>query len=97
LESLANLKKPRYYKSMKNNTKSSITLPAAELDLVTDLMRSLKAKTKVEVIRRGLTLLKETTDRSYLRESFRKASEATRETIQSELKELDAVTDEGLD
>ena len=81
---------------MKNNTKSSITLPAAELDLVTDLMKSLKAKTKVEVIRRGLTLLKETTDRKSLRDAFKKASADTRETIQSELKDLDALTDEGL-
>lgn len=81
---------------MKTNTKSSITLPAAELDLVTDLMKSLKAKTKVEVIRRGLTLLKETTDRKSLRDAFKKASADTRETIQSELKDLDALTDEGL-
>lgn len=81
---------------MKTNTKSSITLPAAELDLVTDLMRSLKAKTKVEVIRRGLTLLKETTDRKSLREAFKSASEATRATLQSELNDLDALTDEGL-
>lgn len=82
---------------MKTNTKSSITLPAAELDLVNDLMKSLKAKTKVEVIRRGLTLLKETTDRKFLRESFKKASEATRATNQAELNDLDALTDEGLD
>ena len=81
---------------MKNNTKSSITLPAAELELVTNLMRSLKAKTKVEVIRRGLTLLKEATDRKSLRDAFKKASAATRATIHSELKELDALTDEGL-
>lgn len=85
-----------YYKSMKNNTKSSITLPAAELELVMDLMKSLKAKTKVEVIRRGLTLLKETTDRKSLRDSFKRASEATKDTIQSELNDLDALTDEGL-
>ena len=81
---------------MKNNTKSSITLPAAELDLVTDLMKSLKAKTKVEVIRQGLFLLKETTDRKSLREAFKKASDSTRTTLESELKDLDALTDEGL-
>jgi hypothetical protein len=82
---------------MKNNTKSSITLPAPELELVNDLMKTLKAKTKVEVIRRGLTLLKETTDRKSIRASFKKASEATRHTIQTELDELNALTDEGLD
>lgn len=82
---------------MKNNTKSSITLPAPELELVIDLMKTLKAKSKVEVIRRGLTLLKETTDRKSLRASFKKASEATRGTIQSELNDLNALTGEGLD
>ncbi len=81
---------------MKNNTKSSITLPAAELDLVMDLMKSLKAKTKVEVIRLGLTLLKESTDKKALREAYKKASEASRADLQSELDELDGLTSEGL-
>jgi hypothetical protein len=82
---------------MKNNTKSSITLPASELALVHDLMRTLKAKSKVEVIRRGLTLLKESTDRKSLRASFKAASVATQETLQRELDDLDVLTDEGLD
>ena len=82
---------------MKTNTKSSITLPAHELEMVQDLMKSLKAKTKVEVIRRGLTLLKETTDRKSLRAAYRKASDATRPNLQAELDELDVLTDEGLD
>ena len=86
-----------YYKGMKTNTKSSITLPPQELELVNDLMKSLKAKTKVEIIRRGLTLLKESTDRKSLRMAFKRASEATRSVIESELNELDAVTSEGLD
>ena len=82
---------------MKNNTKSSITLPAAELEMVTGLMKTLKAKSKVEVIRRGLTLLKETTDRKTLKLAFKKASEATRPALASELEELDGLTGEGLD
>jgi Arc/MetJ-type ribon-helix-helix transcriptional regulator len=82
---------------MKNNTKSSITLPASELALVLSLMKTLKAKSKVEVIRRGLALLQETTDRKALRASFKKASDATRSTIQSELDELESLTSEGLD
>ena len=45
---------------MKSNTKSSITLPAKELALVDQLRKQLKLKTKVEVIRRGLLLLKNT-------------------------------------
>jgi Arc/MetJ-type ribon-helix-helix transcriptional regulator len=82
---------------MKKNTKSSVTLPPKELELVNDLMKSLKAKSKVEVIRRGLTLLKETTDRKALRASFQEASNAVRKDIHLELESLDAVTDEGLD
>ncbi len=81
---------------MKNNTKSSITLPVSELELVTDLMKTLKAKSKVEVIRLGLKLLKETTDRKSLRASYKKASEATRETLQNELDDFDDLTGEGL-
>jgi len=86
-----------YYKSMKNNTKSSITLPATELALVIDLMKTLRAKSKVEVIRRGLTLLKENTDRKSLRASFKKASEATRGSLRADLDDLDSLSDEGLE
>ena len=82
---------------MKSNTKSSITLPATELEMVNALMRQLKAKTKVEVIRRGLALLKETTDRKSLRSAFKMASEASKKNIQIELEELNELTGEGLD
>jgi Arc/MetJ-type ribon-helix-helix transcriptional regulator len=53
---------------MKTNTKSSITLPPEELRLVVSLQARLKAKSKVEVVRRGLRLLQETTDRERMRE-----------------------------
>jgi len=82
---------------MKNNTKSSITLPAAELVLVNNLMKTLRLKSKVDVIRRGLALLQETTDRKALRASFKNASDATRGSLQGELDDLDALSDEGLD
>lgn len=82
---------------MKNNTKSSITLPPLELALVNDLMKTLKAKTKVEVIRRGLALLKETTDRKALRSSFKKASELTRNSLKKELQELDSLSGESIE
>lgn len=82
---------------MKNNTKSSITLPAQELVLVNSLMKTLNAKSKVEVIRRGLNLLKETTDRASLRAAYQKASESTRRSAPLEMAELDGVTDEGID
>lgn len=58
---------------MKSNTKSSITLPPSELALVNDLMKKLKAKSKVDVIRQGLQLLKQNTDRAELAELYRRA------------------------
>jgi Arc/MetJ-type ribon-helix-helix transcriptional regulator len=54
---------------MKANAKSSITLPAGEVSMVNRLMKTLGAKSKVEVIRRGLRLLQETTDRAALRKA----------------------------
>jgi carbamoylphosphate synthase large subunit len=82
---------------MKTNTKSSITLPAEELKLVLALQKKLKAKSKVEVVRRGLRLLKESTDRQSLREAFHRASLSTRASLGFELKELDHLASEGLD
>ena len=82
---------------MKPNTKSSITLPPAELALVVDLQAKLKAKSKVEVVRRGLRLLKEVTDRESLRKAYRRASSATRRSMAADLEELDHLTGEGLD
>ncbi len=82
---------------MKSNTKSSITLPAKELKLVLALQAKLKAKSKVEVVRRGLRLLKEVTDRESLREAYRRASVSTRGSLTHELAELDPLASEGLD
>ena len=82
---------------MKVNTKSSITLPPDELKLVLSLQARLKARTKVEVVRRGLRLLQEVTDRVSLREGYRRASNATRASLSVELKELDPLAGESLD
>lgn len=82
---------------MKTHTKSSITLPPDELKLVVALQRRLKAKSKVEVVRRGLRLLRDATDRAALREGYRHASLATRGSLAEELRDLDALTAEGLD
>ena len=87
----------RYAGGMKKRTKSSITLPPGELRLVTALQARLRVKTKVEVVRRGLQLLKETTDREALREGFRLASLATRPGIAGELRELAPLDLDGLD
>jgi len=81
---------------MKQNTKSSITLPAEELRLVVALQAKLKARSKVEVVRRGLRLLKESTDRESLRQAYRQASAATRASVEAELSELDHLASEGL-
>ncbi|MEO8215746.1 MAG: hypothetical protein ABI718_01565 [Acidobacteriota bacterium] len=81
---------------MRSNTKSSVTLPAEELRLVIELQKKLGARSKVEVVRRGLALLREVTDREALREAYRKASRATRASLSSELEELDHLAGEGL-
>jgi hypothetical protein len=82
---------------MKSNTKSSITLPASELELVEGLRKRLRAKTKVEVVRRGLFLLRDSVDREALREKYRQASRSVRKSTREELDELDGLTAEGLD
>jgi Arc/MetJ-type ribon-helix-helix transcriptional regulator len=81
---------------MKVNTKSSITLPPEELRMVLALQARLKAKSKVEVVRRGLRLLREVTERDALREAYRQASRATRASLSHELDELDHLSAEGL-
>ena len=62
-----------------------------------DLQAKLKAKSKVEVVRRGLRLLKEVTDREALRDAYRRASSATRRSLGKDLAELDHLASEGLD
>ncbi len=81
---------------MKSNTKSSITLPPEELRLVVDLQVKLKAKSKVEVVRRGLRLLRDVTERESLRKAYRSASQATRASLTEEIAELDHLSGEGL-
>jgi hypothetical protein len=82
---------------MKSNTKSSITLPPEELKLVVSLQARLKAKSKVEVVRRGLRMLDETTNRERMREAYRRASLATRKSVAEDLKDFDPLAGEGLE
>jgi len=82
---------------MKSNTKSSITLPAEELRLVKSLKARLRAKSNVEVVRRGLRLLAETTNRAALKAAYREASRATRAVTRHEIEALDHLAGEGLD
>ncbi len=81
---------------MRSNTKSSITLPPEELKIVLALQVRLKARSKVEVVRRGLRLLRDATERDALREAYRRASQATRASVSRELRELDHLAAEGL-
>src|SRR5438094_831440 len=81
---------------MRSNTKSSITLPPEELRIVLALQAKLKAKSKVEVVRRGLRLLREATERDALREAYRQASRATRASLSPEISELNHLAAEGL-
>lgn len=94
---LPRLRPVRYCSGMKSNTKSSITLPADELRLVRSLKARLRAKSNVEVVRRGLRLLAETTDRAALKEAYRQASRATRAATLAELETLDHLAGEGID
>jgi len=82
---------------MKTNAKSSITLPPAEVRLVKDLKKKLKAKSNVEVVRRGLRLLKEQTDRDLLRKAYASASHQVADALRDELDELDHLAGEALD
>jgi hypothetical protein len=65
--------------------------------LVKDLKKKLKAKSNVDVVRRGLKLLKEQTDRDLLRKAYESASHQVADSIRDELDELDHLASEGLD
>jgi hypothetical protein len=82
---------------MKKNTKSSITLPPKELELVEGLLKATGAKSKVEVIRRGLYLLKSQTDREALRAAYANASRKVAPSLREDLKDLDPLSGEGID
>ncbi len=83
---------------MKQNAKSSITLPSDQLELVKKLKMRLRLKSNVDVVRTGLRLLEERTDREELKKAYRQASKATRRTNGAEARELDdALVAEGLD
>jgi Arc/MetJ-type ribon-helix-helix transcriptional regulator len=82
---------------MKSNAKSSITLPASELKQVERLQRKLGARSKVEVVRRGLQLLTEQLDRNLIRDAYRDAANRVRGLQAAEMDVLDHLTSKGLD
>jgi len=82
---------------MKPRARSSITLPPSALRLVMTLKERLGLKSNVDVVRRGLRLLRQESDRRALRGGYRKASRATRSGVVAELEALDHLSGEGLD
>jgi hypothetical protein len=82
---------------MKSNTKSSITLPASELATVKRLQRALKMKSKVQVVRAGLQLLDDSTQRESLRRQFAEAAERVRDGTREALRDLDHLAGEMLE
>jgi len=81
---------------MTYNAKSSITLPPEELALVAGLKKQLGAKSKVEVVRRGLYMLRDSMSQEALRAGYAEASRRVRSATVEELEELDALSSEGL-
>lgn len=82
---------------MKFDTKSSITLPREEFELVLELKARLNAKSNVEVVRRGLLLLNKVTNREILRQTYRRDSLSIRESLEKDVAELDSLVAEGLE
>lgn len=78
------------------NVKSSITLPPAELAMVEELMKRLKAPSKVDVIRQGLRLLQVKTKRELLAAEFKRASEINEADVLEILAETDHLNADGL-
>jgi hypothetical protein len=81
---------------MNPNTKSSVTLPRDTVALIEKLQKRFNLKTKVDVVRRGLQLLDESSERILLREKYREAAYKVRETTRIEIEELDHLSTEGL-
>lgn len=72
-------------------------MPAEELKTVEGLRKKLKLRTKVEVVRRGLRLLRQMTEREELRQAYREASLAVRKSMAQELQELDHLAGENME
>ncbi|MEO7454415.1 MAG: ribbon-helix-helix protein, CopG family [Fimbriimonadales bacterium] len=82
---------------MKSNTKSSVTLPEEAVALIEKLQRRLEIPSKVEVVRRALRLLDESSERIALRERYREAAYRVRESAEEAIHDYDHLASEGLD
>ena len=81
---------------MNLHAKSSFTLPSDEVALVARLKARLRAKSNVDVIRRALRLLDESSTRDVLQRQYREAALAVRDGTLLEVEALDHLSDEGL-
>jgi hypothetical protein len=77
--------------------KSSFTLPGAEVSRVSRLKRRLGLRSNTAVVRRALTELENSMDRNHLRKQFQDASALVRDVNREDLRELDALADEGIE
>lgn len=78
------------------NKKSSFTLPASEVLRVSRLKNRLGLRSNTAVVRRALSELETSVDRSLLRKQFRESSQLVRKANQSDMDELDLLAGEGL-
>ena len=62
--------------------------PGSVFSVRSDLKKKLKAKSSVEVVRRGLKLLQEQPDRDFLRKAYESASHQVADALRDELDEL---------
>lgn len=74
-----------------------MTLPVEEVRRIERLQKRFRIRTKVEVVRRGLRLLEESSERDLLRELYKSASQAVRDSSQEAIDTMDHLASEGLD
>ena len=76
--------------------KSSITLPPEEFATILKLKKQLACKSNVEVVRRGLTLLREHHERQELQRAYQHAAARLRSQTKKSLRLFDTVDIEHL-
>lgn len=77
--------------------KSSFTLPSSEVLLVDRLKKSLHLKSNTQVVRQALHELRSKVERQELRRQFEEASQMVQKANREEMRELDRLSDEGLE
>lgn len=80
-----------------NLAKSSFTLPKPEVAMVRRLKTELGLHSNTAVVRRALLDLQKRVEREHLRQQFREASAVVSQVNREEMRDLDLLSDEGLD